>query len=447
MKVSNTSSVKKYQSYNSMTTTNDTCAICVEPFSYRNKKFDCKCGFSACRTCVVRYVEDTEHEPKCMSCNEVWSRGDLYHMMSHTVCNRMIAHAVDVQVRREKAMLPNTVPFVELRSQQKKLQNEIAQKIIDHEKIIKNLSNTLKTVNRNIGRIVDPNLSTDSHEQTSLKDTDTSLPTTVIGSCAKPDCRGYICSTSGMCCICSTTYCKRCIEEKLDDHECNEDVLASVQLVRESCKPCPKCRAPIQKIYGCNDMFCTSCSTAFCWRTLKIHQTGNSNPHYYEWIRDNTTRSNYYDPDTIFFISKGFTDLQKNEKDSIVRLLQKIRHFNTTVQNTSNLHNESAHRYKAMNMRANYIENAISEKQLKKDVKRMQTDIEHTSMIVESTNYMMRIREAVISSNTILKNDGFVGLVNTIRPIIDEFNERSTHIGKIFGRKPHAFIEFPTLCT
>jgi regulator of extracellular matrix RemA (YlzA/DUF370 family) len=100
-----------------------------------------------------------------------------------------------------------------------------------------------------------------------------------------------------------------------------------------------------------------------------------------------------------------------------------------------------------MNMRANYIENAISEKQLKKDVKRMQTDIEHTSMIVESTNYMMRIREAVISSNTILKNDGFVGLVNTIRPIIDEFNERSTHIGKIFGRKPHAFIEFPTLCT
>jgi len=63
-------------------------------------------------------------------------------------------------------------------------------------------------------------------------------------------------------------------------------------------------------------------------------------------------------------------------------------------------------------------------------------------MIVEATQRIGQIREAVLSSKPILKKDGVDGLYAHIRPIVDEFNERSTHIGKIFGRKPHATISF-----
>ena len=34
-------------------------------------------------------------------------------------------------------------------------------------------------------------------------------------------------------------------------------------------KPCPKCHYPIEKNGGCPHMFCTRCSTAFCWRCCR----------------------------------------------------------------------------------------------------------------------------------------------------------------------------------
>ena len=40
---------------------------------------------------------------------------------------------------------------------------------------------------------------------------------------------------------------------------------------------------------NCNQIWCTQCHTAFCWRTGKIETDAIHNPHYFEWMRRNGT--------------------------------------------------------------------------------------------------------------------------------------------------------------
>ena len=39
--------------------------------------------------------------------------------------------------------------------------------------------------------------------------------------------------------------------------------------VREHCRPCPRCRAPILKNGGCNAMMCSRCKLHFCWACMR----------------------------------------------------------------------------------------------------------------------------------------------------------------------------------
>lgn len=70
-------------------------------------------------------------------------------------------------------------------------------------------------------------------------------------------------------------YCIRCTVEYHDGMTCEqyqqmqqerkEKALLQDNLGMLPIKPCPKCRAPIEKTEGCNAMRCTLCSIAFCW--------------------------------------------------------------------------------------------------------------------------------------------------------------------------------------
>ena len=47
--------------------------------------------------------------------------------------------------------------------------------------------------------------------------------------------------------------------------------------ITSNTKPCPRCKAPIEKAYGCNYMKCQSCSYEFCWLCLggpDVHERG-----------------------------------------------------------------------------------------------------------------------------------------------------------------------------
>jgi hypothetical protein len=107
----------------------------------------------------------------------------------------------------------------------------------------------------------------------------------VVCKCAADDCRGFVTESTHACGLCGLGVCKKCMMTLGDGHECKKEDVESATLLKKSSKPCPKCAAPIFKIDGCDQMWCTQCQTAFSWSTGKIETGKVHNPHYYEWQR------------------------------------------------------------------------------------------------------------------------------------------------------------------
>ena len=112
-----------------------------------------------------------------------------------------------------------------------------------------------------------------------------------IMPCPQESCRGFL-STGYKCGICNLFTCPKCLEIVGDkrinpDHVCDEDKVKSAELIKATTKPCPGCGERIQKIEGCDQMWCTGCHTAFSWRTGAIDNGTIHNPHFYQYQRNN----------------------------------------------------------------------------------------------------------------------------------------------------------------
>lgn len=57
-----------------------------------------------------------------------------------------------------------------------------------------------------------------------------------------------------------------CEQYKRLHEDKDEGAILEYNLGRLPYKPCPKCRAPIDKYAGCNAVKCTLCDIRFCWR-------------------------------------------------------------------------------------------------------------------------------------------------------------------------------------
>lgn len=103
-------------------------------------------------------------------------------------------------------------------------------------------------------------------------------------NCQAKDCKGYL-STKYKCGLCEQYTCSHCLLVKEEGHECKEDDVSTVRLIRKDTKPCPKCSARISKIDGCDQMWCVECKTAFSWKSGNIVNGAIHNPHYYDYLR------------------------------------------------------------------------------------------------------------------------------------------------------------------
>ena len=105
-----------------------------------------------------------------------------------------------------------------------------------------------------------------------------------IMNCQVTGCKGYL-STKYKCGLCEKTTCSTCLTLKEHGHECKEDDVSTVRMIRKETKPCPKCGSRISKIDGCDQMWCVECKTAFSWKSGHIVNGTIHNPHYYEYLR------------------------------------------------------------------------------------------------------------------------------------------------------------------
>lgn len=272
------------------------CQVCTESFTKQmRKKVECPyCQYECCSSCAQRYLEGTPDSANCMNCKRAWTRTMLIKLFNKSFVNNTYRQAREnILFELERSMFPDTMPHVEhhmiVIRNSKKIHELRCEKTRFAPYFIRFNTGVATTEEM---RLMIPML-TKTHEidyeiQCLEHEMKTHIqkepPREFIKKCSRNECNGFL-STAWKCRVCSEYTCKDCHEPLDEGHVCNPDTVKSVEQIKTDSKACPKCSSLIFKIDGCDQMFCTSCHTAFSWRTGRIEIGRVHNPHYYEYQR------------------------------------------------------------------------------------------------------------------------------------------------------------------
>ena len=268
------------------TKTDKSCGICCEDFDNSSRKIvTCEfCDLSACRECVKYYLTSKTDMANCMGCNKPWDRKFMQDALTKSYFNKgWKNHRKDMLFETEKARFPESMNKVELVVQIRKHETEFEEMKKEEQRLLLEWQKKKEEMNTMRGTI----------NAIKYNNAFNKGPVKVfIKKCPADECNGFL-STGYKCGICEVRVCSKCDETMgytpncKDDHECDPNMVASALLIKQETKPCPQCAAPIFKINGCDQMWCTCCNIAFSWRTgMKVTGTIH-NPHYYEFMRQN----------------------------------------------------------------------------------------------------------------------------------------------------------------
>lgn len=327
------------------------CNICCEDYTLSTrKKIGCPyCDHAACLTCVKRFMLSLTDDPVCMSCKHPWTHDFIDSVLPRTWLDSVYkAHRENILYEREMALMPATQPIVERLYEQDRLKKEYY--ALNKQK--KELVQQIDALARRIRQI-------NMHK--TVEDT----RTVFVRACTKSGCKGFL-SDQWKCGLCTTTVCSKChMEKDGDEHVCKQEDVETATMLSKDSKPCPSCASMIFKIDGCDQMFCTMCHTAFCWKTGSIVRANIHNPHYYDWVRANNNGVVPREP--------GDRPCNENELLHIRNFPAELYHPHRLVshiqwyemrqyQVPQNMNNNNQH------LRINFMMNAISQKQLKQQL-------------------------------------------------------------------------------
>ena len=284
------------------------CTVCCNPFNrLTHKRGVCPyCPACICIACHKKYVMNTTEGIHCMGCRTAWPLDVSYTLFPTSFWKAYEDHRAELCMAQEKNFLPETM--IQLKRERLKQELKgIAQGVLL-------LSNRVKTrTDALVPQTAQPGVNTSSlferiaeyaqtYANTKTEFDRLCCPGYVDGAsvevepvaadpadphpdiylpCPAGACKGFT-NRRGTCDMCNAKVCLKCRMPKGDEHTCNPGDVATVELVKKDCKPCPRCRVLIQRIEGCPQMFCTACHCKFHWHTgeilKKIH-----NPHLTEW--------------------------------------------------------------------------------------------------------------------------------------------------------------------
>jgi hypothetical protein len=197
-------------------------------------------------------------------------------------------HRETVLFDREQGYMPATMPHIERDHLRKKLLEEVTAKLAMIVTIKQEVNELYDTINgiRNQQQYEDVIGSGSAKHKARYVGRCGSADASAAGS-TEP-CRGFICADTYKCGLCDTKYCKQCMETCITDtdHVCDPDTIATIKMLRQDTKPCPCCATSIQKLAGCNSMWCPECKTSFYWNTLQIitDERDMHNPHLFAYL-------------------------------------------------------------------------------------------------------------------------------------------------------------------
>ena len=265
--------------------TSSDCVICCETFNLSKRKMitcnNPECEIEVCKNCVRTYLLGTSNDPHCLKCKTAWNQDFIVENLNRSFCKTDYkTHRTNVLVEREMSKMPESMAAAE----KQKTIDGIKEEITDTDK---ELTALLKRMNRlkerktkmltNIWR-----LETGKIKMTKKK---------FIMPCSVENCRGFL-SNAYKCELCEIYTCPDCLvpigdKRTNEEHVCDEKTKENAVFIKETCKACPgMCGEFIFKIDGCDQMWCTTCHTAFSWRTGEIEQGVVHNPHYYAALQN-----------------------------------------------------------------------------------------------------------------------------------------------------------------
>ena len=254
------------------------CPICCETYNKStNAPVTCEygdCGYVACKSCVRTYLTTTNADPCCMKCNKPFSITFMYDNLNRSFVSKDYrVHRSQLLLERAISQLPDAMGEVERRVQ-----------VEDKKKDISEINSQI--------RALQASLRAQQNELWALenKKKDEAVKRKFVMGCPREDCRGFL-SSQYKCGLCGYHTCSQCLcvkgPEADSEHECNPDDVATAEMIKAQTKPCPSCGERISKIEGCDQMWCTTCHTAFSWRTGAIDNGVVHNPHFFQYQRNN----------------------------------------------------------------------------------------------------------------------------------------------------------------
>jgi hypothetical protein len=313
------------------------CSVCMDTF--KTATSCAACDAKVCRGCLEKcLLSETAADPSCPACSKTWSATFLAEVLRPSFRKGALkTHREKVLVDREKARLPDTqedaARFIRAKARMDEEEERctaLRAKIseapeVKKEKQLYDCMNekrmTGASYHRDYHEWVEAKrkakiaIHADSMELKALNASlseeryliahNGKLPPAAAGAgvaggvdaepkerrafmmrCVRDGCEGFV-STGYKCGLCEAKICSKCHVIKSDDeHVCDPDTAATVAALKKESKPCPKCAAPISKIDGCDQMWCTLCKTAFSWNTGKVETGVVHNPHYFQYMRE-----------------------------------------------------------------------------------------------------------------------------------------------------------------
>jgi len=255
------------------------CDICCDKFTTK-QRHPIKCDYEDCKAticlqCFRRFLIMEGSEQECMACKQPISTEFIFMHTPKVFREEYVKKVVELDVVKERALLKATQERMDARIRRRMLKSRINAlsshmvKYEDDEEMAELIKECIKEKCK-----LDKDILEKSDEE--INNISTSF------FCPLNMCSGLV--KNGRCGDCKKAVCAKCREERLDGHECNQQELETIKLLKRDTKPCPRCKAPIHKIDGCDQMFCTKCKTAFSWRTLNIQRGLIHNPHYHEYM-------------------------------------------------------------------------------------------------------------------------------------------------------------------
>lgn len=266
----------------------DECNICTE----KTITIPCKfCEYHACKTCLSKYLLESINDAKCMNCQKPYTRGYLINIFSmYWYDAKYKPSRQQIMLDREKALFPDTMHCAEKLKENKVLRKQISQIKSEYDKQREQFTKCLDKIYQEI-RKIKSQITTNEREIYSDKNKKDRVKTHFYGKCTINNCNGLI-NDNGHCINCNAIVCTKCFELDTDNHTCNPDILETIKLMRSDTKSCPKCTTPIYRSEGCYQMWCTNCHTTFHYNTGEILKERTHNPHYIEWLANQTLAQN-----------------------------------------------------------------------------------------------------------------------------------------------------------